>query len=493
MDIQRQSDGAIYDGRHPHDGKPTTASPIHIFHPIFEAFIRRLHRPAQVPACRYLKMVRKIMDQMTQIRRPEWKRGRDFRNALKEVLNHTPILEANDDDTRTDGNIVIEVAGFRIPICMIEIKVEAGEGGCDPSTQAALSVRHFWVTQENVSLGYLDLLHSELINIAQFFPIRDKTCCPTILLAGSGAWLTILGAVFTDRPIVQRLTDMLWMGNSTTHREDRLLHLAHVFLALRDSIQDLSDYYTAVATDQNMQAFNKDSNDPHPRFFPYVTSVDCPEVGLIQFKYLRRLEDDATCVTFLAQLLDGSGKEIVVKFVTAYGAKVHKMLHKKRYAPALLYYGPIPTAGTVLNTIPLPSDQGAQFRRLLPLMSMVVMEYKKPGAWPASREDAKRQLRDALGYLHGNGYVFGDLRKPNVLFTEDGRLSLIDFDWAGAYKRGRPEVLGEPLVDQDYAHYPAGLSCNVNWASGVDDFAAIRPEHDIDMMIKLLDNEYPQQ
>ena len=410
------------------------------------------------------------MDQLTQ---PRMETKSRFRSALKEVLSRTPILDTIDDDTRTDGNVIIKVAGIRIPICMI--KVEAGEWGCDPSTQVALTLRHFGYPEE-LEFG--------------FFPIRGKTCCSTILLAGSGTWLAVLGAVFTDRPIVQRLTDMPWVGNSTTHREDQLMHLAP---ALRDSIRDLNDYYTTVAADKNVHVFNKDSNDPHPRFFPYVTSVDCPEVGLIQFKYLRRLEDDATCVTFLAQLLDGSGKEIVVKFVTAYGAKVHKMLHEKRYAPALLYYGPIPTAGTVLNTIPLPSDQGAQFRRLLPLMSMVVMEYKKPGAWPASREDAKRQLRDALGYLHGNGYVFGDLRKPNVLFTEDGRLNLIDFDWAGAYKRGRPEVLGEPLVDQDYAHYPAGLSCNINWASGVDDFAAIRPEHDIDMMIKLLDNEYPQQ
>jgi hypothetical protein len=114
----------------------TTASPIHIFHPVFEAFI---HRPTQVPARRYLKMVRKIMDHLTQICRPEWKRNRDFQSALKEVLSHTPILETIDDDTRTDGNIIIEVAGIRIPICMM--KVEAGEWGCDPSTQAALPRR----------------------------------------------------------------------------------------------------------------------------------------------------------------------------------------------------------------------------------------------------------------------------------------------------------------------------------------------------------------
>lgn len=91
------------------------------------------------------------MDLLTQIRRPEWKRGRDFREALRDVLGHTFILEANDDDTRTDGIIVIEVAKIRIRLCLMEIKVEAGEGGCDPSTQAGLSVRSFWISQESVS------------------------------------------------------------------------------------------------------------------------------------------------------------------------------------------------------------------------------------------------------------------------------------------------------------------------------------------------------
>jgi len=95
-----------------------------------------------------------------------------------------------------------------------------------------------------------------------------------------------------------------------------------------------------------------------------------------------------------------------------------------------------------------------------------------------------------LGHLHGNGYVFDDLRKPNALFTEDGRLNLIDFDWAGVYKRGGPEV--SILFDRDHAYYPAGLSCNIDWARGVDDFAAIHLEHDDEMMVKLLEKEHPR-
>ncbi|KAK2462645.1 hypothetical protein APHAL10511_005378 [Amanita phalloides] len=472
VDIQKQSDGAIYDGRYPYNGKPTTAAPINIFHPIFEAFIRRLHCPIPEPTHRYLKLVREIMDLLTQIRRPEWKRGREFRRVLKEVLGRSVISEANDDQTCSDGSIVIEIGDSRIPICMMEIKVEGGEGG-DPSTQAGLSIRRFWVTQEN------------------FFPIRDKTCCPTFLLAGGGAWLTVLGAVFTDRPIVQRLTDMLWMGNATTHREDRLLHLARMFLALRDSIKDLEAYYENIANDQAMSAFSTASNEPHPRFFPYITSIDTTKLGPIQFQYLGRLQDDPTCVTFRAQLVGGSGKQIIIKFVTTYNANVHELLHQEGYAPELFYCGPIPTAGSILDALPLSEDQGAQFRRLLPLMNVVVMEHVMLGAWPATRDIAEKQLKDALGFLHAHEYVFGDLREPNVLFTENGTLNLIDFDWAGLYKRDEQVASDEHShVDWNYAHYPSGLSSNIKWARGVEDFAAIRPEHDEEMMIKILDDMY---
>ena len=206
----------------------------------------------------------------------------------KRAESRTPILETIDDDTRTDGNVIIKVAGIRIPICMI--KVEAGEWGCDPSIQAALTLRHFGYPEER---GF------------GFFPIRGKTCCSTILLAGSGIWLAVLGAVFTDRPIVQRLTDMLWMGNSTTQPIECSMkrHIRPLFFIM----------------------------DP---FRPLIRP---------QYSHVTKA---LTCDAFS-------------------------------------------------------------------LVSMAVMEYIKLGAWSSSREDAKKQLKDVLGHLHGNGYVFDDLRKPN--------------------------------------------------------------------------------
>ncbi|PFH51597.1 hypothetical protein AMATHDRAFT_46945 [Amanita thiersii Skay4041] len=103
--------------------------------------------------------------------------------------------------------------------------------------------------------------------------------------------------------------------------------------------------------------------------------------------------------------------------------------------------------------------------------------------------------RWCIHYLDKEGYVLGDFREPNALFTSDGKLKLIDFDWAGRYKR---DVQGhaashtntEDVFDSEYAHYPPGLSTTIKWAKGVMDFVTILPEHDKEMMKILLNELY---
>ena len=86
------------------------------------------------------------------------------------------------------------------------------------------------------------------------------------MLAGGGPWMAVLGAVYTDRPIVQRLTDMLWVGHSTTHQEARVQHLARVFLALRECVRDLKEFYDNLLKNINeLPSFDKKKLDvSHP-------------------------------------------------------------------------------------------------------------------------------------------------------------------------------------------------------------------------------------
>jgi len=41
------------------------------------------------------------------------------------------------------------------------------------------------------------------------------------MLVGGGPWLGVLGGVFTDKVIVQRLTDLMWCAHSTTEEDSR--------------------------------------------------------------------------------------------------------------------------------------------------------------------------------------------------------------------------------------------------------------------------------
>ncbi|KDQ07365.1 hypothetical protein BOTBODRAFT_120196, partial [Botryobasidium botryosum FD-172 SS1] len=68
-------------------------------------------------------------------------------------------------------------------------------------------------------------------------------------------------------------------------------------------------------------------------------------------------------------------------------------------------------------------------------------------------EQIIERVEEAMKLLHGNGFVFGDLRAPNILRVDGGAM-LIDFDWAGK--------VGE-------AKYPLDINFEVNWAEGTPD------------------------
>ena len=63
------------------------------------------------------------------------------------------------------------------------------------------------------------------------------------------------------------------------------------------------------------------------------------------------------------------------------------------------------------------------------LMHMVVMDYID--ARLNTPLNAPKQIRAILTLLHSDGYVFGDLRKQNILFDADGKVKFIDFNWCG--------------------------------------------------------------
>jgi len=435
---------------------------------------------------------------LSEIGRSEAQNNEEIRKRLRRILKGEVHEEPNPDRTNPDGVIVLQIGDVRIMILLMEFKRELGEGGSDPSHQAGLSMKHSWL-EKSVSRIYTRR-HLLFLIVFQRREICEKSCCPTLLLAGGGPWLAVLGGVFTDKIIVQRLTDMRWMGMSSTEEDSRVYYNARVFVALRQCLNDIPDFYRGLRNTPQLQP-----NEPHPRYFPYPTSFTDENGRVVRFRYLRSLEDDAACVTYLAEVIDdtcaaATRPRLVVKFVARYGKEVHQFLADEGHAPALRYYGPLPGTKTS-GVLPGPAQNAPPGLSLrLDVMHMVIMDHIDSQPHPPTT--AREQIEAMLTKLHCNGYVFGDLRHQNILFADD-RVILIDFNWCGQYdmrirEDGLPEGLQQRIdksvdrtqpkdEDRIYVRYPLSMSTAVGtWAAGMRALELIRPQHDWMMAEKLI-------
>ncbi len=268
--------------------------------------------------------------------------------------------------------------------------------------------------------------------------------------------MVVMGAVFTTQPIVQRLTDFIWLGTSPVINDAQCIRVAGILRALKAGVRILDNYY------RNLAHLPLSSNAHHPRFFPFPTSFHNVNQSRVHFKYLEPLKPfDPDCVTFLAETIPDKTK-VVVKFAQTYGAEAHILLAQHDLAPPLLHFKHL-------------NEDGAGYGAL----KMVVMGYvegktvTKVFNGAALSPNVIGDLERALNILHGEGLVFGDLRRPNIMImpgpNKDDTVRLIDFDWAGK---------------ENEARYPIHLnqSKEVKWADGVGSYRKIDKRHDIDML-----------
>jgi len=315
------------------------------------------------------------------------------------------------------------------------------------------------------------------IDSPQFKRILEKCCCPSFLLAGGGPYLSILGVVYTDKFVVQRLTDIKWIGEATTHEDARVYHLARVFASLRLAVAALDKYYDEVSQDPDIPALV--FNEPHPRFFPHPTKYEeyRAEANLepkcTEFEYINAFRADPSNVTFLAKV-KSSDQKLVIKFVDRYGVEAHQLLADAGMAPRLLYCGLLDGKNDVRNTgSPVQGSTKPGGLYVGPIR-MVVMEHtegktaEEESTWP---NDAREKIETAIQKLHNSQLVFGDLRGPNVVFS-GGSVFLIDFDWAGRVNEAR---------------YPRNLSRRVKWPRKAEELEMkpILMDHDLFMLDQL--------
>ena len=256
--------------------------------------------------------------------------------------------------------------------------------------------------------------------------------------------------------IVQRLTDYIWVGLDSVLSESPITYVARAFYSLKTGLKKLHSYYKSL---------NPTGDAPiDSRYFPSITAYR-HATGRVEFKYVGFLENCPDCITLRARTMMEPIQDIVVKFVDRYGQRAHQILADEDLAPKLLYCGS-----------PHFDEDEPSYQSI----SMVVMEYidgdtlsvaKKNKMSEESAETVRSTVRRALELLHSHGLVFGDLRAPNIMITKNGKVKLIDFNWAG---------------EGGQAKYPSLISSEIAWPEGVKALAVMRREHDLDMLSRLI-------
>ncbi|QRV85642.1 WaaY domain-containing protein [Ceratobasidium sp. AG-Ba] len=427
--LQETPDVAIMNGR----PSKRNGLPIGLYHPVFDKFLSRLETTdlSSIPSrtrTKFLENLKNLLSASPAIYGKETgTNGRDktIRGHLSELLGFA--MDSVDlNGAKPDG----VVSGSNGAVYMvIEVKNEIGTGGSDPTIQGAISyVKHWGAETKRLQ--------------------RYASCCPSFILAIAGPWMCLLGAVMLTQPVVQPLTDFIWVAAGP--RSDRqFCRLAKFFWAMKLSISDLENYYSSLPLELATS-----------RFYPYVLQYSM-NGQITKFTYIRQLGDPGTSKTiFHARTIPacGSPKDIVVKFSETYNGYAHRLLSDLSLAPELLF------DGSTNMEAPRPSGR-----------VMIVMEYIQARdltklGFPVP-ESVYSSVKKAVEVLHAHDIVFGDLRHPNVLAREDeqGEFTgmLIDFDWCGVHEQSR---------------YPHTMNTGISWAEGMGEGELMKKEHDVAML-----------
>ncbi|KAF8149032.1 hypothetical protein B0H34DRAFT_802558 [Crassisporium funariophilum] len=201
--------------------------------------------------------------------------------------------------------------------------------------------------------------------------------------------------VLTSRVIVQRLTDYEWSGCSRIVDDQQDFDAARRLYALRLSMANLKSYYAKLTAPHFVPKCIQ------PRFCPSITSFVGVNGAQVRFIYTKPLEVEPTCVVFLAIREDNNAPVVVAGL-----------------APELVHHKPL---GDGYNYV-----------------ALVVMGYVEGrtlaegyGGKPLP-DDVCRAVCKAFDTLISGGFVFGDLRRTNVMLAEgegsvEQRIRLVDF------------------------------------------------------------------
>jgi hypothetical protein len=159
--------------------------------------------------------------------------------------------------------------------------------------------------------------------LVQHETVRLASCSPCFLVEIACPWITVLGAVYMQKVIVQHLAGPIYLLPQRLHPYSTINIPLRLFYALRRALQDLRQYYESLPRQMSFS-----------RFFPFVRSYRLPSADTVNLDYIAPLSPDESRAIYLAKQADG--REVVVKFSLTYNTRAHRLLAYHDLAPELI-------------------------------------------------------------------------------------------------------------------------------------------------------------
>ncbi|KAF8346740.1 hypothetical protein F5887DRAFT_1158236 [Amanita rubescens] len=333
----------------------------------------------------------------------------------------------------TDGNLLVIVMPAAIRAC----KKEHGD------------------VLNQVILYYANFLSKAHRDPRRFYNFNTRF--PSILMIDMGSYLGFYGAVWDGKRVrVEPLTHIFDLSTHWKETKARWTIAASLdaFMVAANSIEA---HYKSIEAEAKVnptppEGYNLDLQKA--RGYPFLTSYE-DNGQEINFMYNERLHDEK--LVFSASIVNQpDSSEFVVKFTPWYSEDTHNYLASYDLAPRLR------------RCVRISADWIA--------VIMDKSKYLVPFDLILSDEDnekVRHKVTSVVRMLHQKGFVHGDIRQANILIekeslrSDDVKIHLIDFDWAGS--------IGE-------AKYPADVNkITVRRPDGVEGGGFITKQHDIEM------------
>ncbi|KAH9948020.1 hypothetical protein B0H21DRAFT_735808 [Amylocystis lapponica] len=401
--------------------------PITLYHPVFAKFLQLMAEPQEFTKEELIR-AHSFVTLAVAYYRDEATRRETLYCDMSTAIHESILVLGPDGVVSSEETL----DGFSPVTAIHEVKLEIGDGGCDPLAQ-----------------GECDYVAIYSSNEARL--VREVCCCPAFIIGMAGPNIVVSGAVFVDQ-----------LPNGRSPLDDAGYRVARLFRALKVCIMDLDEYYSKLVQTiyspperpvagvlGGRRPTRRRILDPPSMIGPHFTTYcdDSGEEVMLTYK-ARLIPDLSVKAIFVAEAKSASETAtVVVKFAYKYNREAHNLLAtaSPQQAPNLRYCAY--EASVRMQVVVMDYVEGEEVDDVL--------------TQPAHIES----LRRALTALHANDFVFGDLRAPNVLIVDD-RVVLVDFDWCG--KAGE-------------ARYPSDIALGAEismWHGRVERGGLIEKAHD---------------